>query len=115
MATIDPGIRISIPRGFHAETNQAVIGENRKLVIVPKSYSLSADPMEAPVALSLSHVVNGIPTRADSFDKYFEFCRDDAHGIHRVFHAEFMQRGDCGRQTREPRNSRFTTKTTNAT
>ena len=73
MATIDPGIKISIPHGFHAETNQAVIGENRKLVIVPKSYSLSADPMEAPVALSLSHVVNGIPTRADSFDKYFEF------------------------------------------
>ena len=51
MASIDPGIRISIPHGFHAETNQAVIGENRKLVIVPESYSLSADPMEAPVAL----------------------------------------------------------------
>lgn len=76
MATIDPGIKISIPHGFHAETNQAVIGENRKLVIVPESYSLSADPMEAPVALSLSCVVNStniIPTRADLFDKYFEF------------------------------------------
>lgn len=73
MATIDPGIKISIPRGFHAETNQAVIGENRKLVIVPESYSLSADPMEAPVALSLSYFLNSIPTRADLFDKYFEF------------------------------------------
>ncbi len=73
MAAIDPGIRISIPHGFHAETNQAVIGETRKLVIVPESYSLSADPMEAPVALSLSYVVNGIPTRADLFGKYFEF------------------------------------------
>ena len=73
MATIDPGIKISIPHGFNAETNQAVIGETRKLVIVPESYSFSANPMEAPVALSISYVVNSFPTRADLFDKYFEF------------------------------------------
>lgn len=78
MATIDPGIKISIPRGFHAETNQAVIGGTRKLVIVPESYSFSANPMEAPVALSLSDVpnsFNSFPTRAELMYEFFEsFC-----------------------------------------
>ena len=77
MATIDTGIKISIPRGFHAETNQAIIGEPRKLVIVPESYSLSADPMEAPVALSIqSSVMKNVPTRADLLNTYFEFFCD---------------------------------------
>ena len=76
MATIDPGISISIPRGFHAETNQDVIGELWKLVVVPESYSLSDNPMKAPVALSVQSVgMENIPTSSDMIYEYFEsFC-----------------------------------------
>ena len=76
MATIDPGIRISIPRGFHAETNQDVIGDLWKLVVVPESYSLSDNPTKAPVALSIQSVgMKDIPTNPDLMYEYFEsFC-----------------------------------------
>ncbi len=77
MAAIDKGVKISIPVGFHAETNQAVISDQRNLVIVPDNYSFSDDPMEAPVAFSVqSSVMKNIPTRADLLNTYFEFFCD---------------------------------------
>lgn len=75
-AAIDRGVKISIPRGFHSETNPLVIGEQRKLVIVPNDYSLSDDPMGAPIALTAQVASNDFPTREDAIDQYFEFfCR----------------------------------------
>ena len=76
-ATIDHGIKISIPHGFHYETDSSVIGDARRLVIVPDYYSLSDDPMEAPVGLSIqSAIISSLPTRIDLLDKYFAYFCD---------------------------------------
>ena len=72
-AEIDDGIKISIPDGFHAETNPSIIGDNRKLVIVPKDYSFYENPMEATIALTVqSQIIRNFPTREEIIDKYFD-------------------------------------------
>ena len=72
MAPIDPGIRISVPQGFHAETNQAIIGNGLKLAIVPENYSFSDYLLDAPVVLLVqSSVMKNTPTRADLLNDYF--------------------------------------------
>jgi hypothetical protein len=72
MAPIDPGIRISVPPGFHAETNQAIIGNGLKLAIVPENYSFSDYLLDAPVLLLVqSSVMKNTPTRADLMNDYF--------------------------------------------
>ena len=75
-AAIDQGVRISIPQGFHAETDQSIIGNSRRLVIVPEDYPFSADPMDAPIALSIqAGVAENCPSKEELVDRYFElFC-----------------------------------------
>ena len=73
-ALIGEGIRISIPEGFRFETNPGLIGEGRRLVIVPDDYRDLDDPMEAPIGLSVqSGVISGFPTDIQSADLYHKF------------------------------------------
>ena len=50
---VDGEFFVPVPDGFHACLDQAVIGEARSIVIVPKDYSFYDDPMEAEFALSI--------------------------------------------------------------
>ena len=94
-ATIDHGIKISIPHGFHYETDSSVIGDARRLVIVPDYYSLSDDPMEAPVGLSIqSAIISGLPTRIDLLDKYFAYFCDRGFAFLKEKYVTMYKRSD---------------------
>lgn len=50
---------ITIPKGYQYSTDSSKIGYHRMFTMVPTSYDISEDPMEAPFALSIqSHVMN---------------------------------------------------------
>ena len=50
------GIEIPVPKGFHYSMDKEVIGETRRLVIVPEDYALSENPMESLMGLSVSEM-----------------------------------------------------------
>ena len=58
---VDSEFFVPVPDGFHACLDQAVIGEARSIVIVPKDYSFYDDPMEAEFALSIQANPFSIP------------------------------------------------------
>lgn len=58
---VDGEFFVPVPDGFHACLDQAVIGEARSIVIVPKDYSFYDDPMEAEFALSIQANPFSIP------------------------------------------------------
>ena len=73
-APIDEGVRICIPEGFHYETDPQLIGEVRRLVIVPDDYFQYDIPMEASVGLSVEiGVSENTPTDISKADTYFQF------------------------------------------
>ena len=44
-AVVDDAFVVPVPSGYHFSTDVSVIGDERKLVMVPKNYALGQDPM----------------------------------------------------------------------
>lgn len=73
-APIDEGIHISVPQGFHIETDPELIGKAQRLMIVPDNYYQYDNPMEAPVGFYVaSEVTKGIPTDISLASTHFKF------------------------------------------
>ena len=55
MMTLDNNIVVPIPEGFHYSVDPSVIGDQRKLIVVPLDFPLSGEVMDAQIGLSVQY------------------------------------------------------------
>ena len=75
---VDDNLKIAVADNFKYSIDKMVIGEGRKLAVIPKTYSFEEEPMDASIGFSIAEATLDVSYDQDNLEHYFSYIAEYA-------------------------------------